>query len=195
DAEGTTSAEGQPERKILVRGKLRTVQVVESEPYGKAGRRVLKKRQPGQPRPDYRDVPRKQLRRAAEQLDLGEVYVWVTEAEYREMVAASEQEQSRLAMAEMAFGTWFDDDGADRKSTRLNSSHVKNSCAVFCLKKKKGGRPSGTLLWRRPHGAGRRRRGGSPGAGAPGRAAVQRPGAKKRRHQRPDPHSARGHRR
>src|SRR5690606_39855238 len=27
---------------------------------------------------------------------------------------------------------------ADRKSTRLNSSHVKNSYAVFCLKKKKG---------------------------------------------------------
>src|SRR5690606_12435258 len=26
--------------------------------------------------------------------------------------------------------------GADRKSTRLNSSHVKNSYAVFCLKKK-----------------------------------------------------------
>src|SRR5690606_39722584 len=28
------------------------------------------------------------------------------------------------------------DDGLDRKSTRLNSSHVKNSYAVFCLKKK-----------------------------------------------------------
>src|SRR5690606_41137972 len=27
--------------------------------------------------------------------------------------------------------------GLDRKSTRLNSSHVKNSYAVFCLKKKK----------------------------------------------------------
>src|SRR5690606_41675261 len=27
-------------------------------------------------------------------------------------------------------------DGADRKSTRLNSSHVKSSYAVFCLKKK-----------------------------------------------------------
>src|SRR5690606_41784846 len=26
--------------------------------------------------------------------------------------------------------------GVDRKSTRLNSSHVKNSYAVFCLKKK-----------------------------------------------------------
>src|SRR5690606_41270118 len=27
--------------------------------------------------------------------------------------------------------------GRDRKSTRLNSSHVKNSYAVFCLKKKR----------------------------------------------------------
>src|SRR5690625_5619181 len=27
--------------------------------------------------------------------------------------------------------------GPDRKSTRLNSSHVANSYAVFCLKKKK----------------------------------------------------------
>src|SRR5690606_41251869 len=29
------------------------------------------------------------------------------------------------------------DPEADRKSTRLNSSHVKSSYAVFCLKKKK----------------------------------------------------------
>src|SRR5690606_5697677 len=35
------------------------------------------------------------------------------------------------------------DDGEDRKSTRLNSSHVKSSYAVFCLKKKRvyGPRP------------------------------------------------------
>src|SRR5690606_40995408 len=31
---------------------------------------------------------------------------------------------------------WDKVDGADRKSTRLNSSHVKISYAVFCLKKK-----------------------------------------------------------
>src|SRR5690625_5593100 len=30
--------------------------------------------------------------------------------------------------------------GRDRKSTRLNSSHVASSYAVFCLKKKKGTR-------------------------------------------------------
>src|SRR5690349_22415351 len=32
--------------------------------------------------------------------------------------------------------------GGDRKSTRLNSSHVEISYAVFCLKKKKKNRPS-----------------------------------------------------
>src|SRR5439155_7738521 len=32
----------------------------------------------------------------------------------------------------------------DRKSTRLNSSHVAISYAVFCLKKKKGGRGWGS---------------------------------------------------
>src|SRR5690606_40472897 len=36
----------------------------------------------------------------------------------------------------MAEGFAFDNKG-DRKSTRLNSSHVKISYAVFCLKKKK----------------------------------------------------------
>src|SRR5690554_7402217 len=39
------------------------------------------------------------------------------------------------------FWTMFDDTdnpgGTDRKSTRLNSSHVRISYAVFCLKKKK----------------------------------------------------------
>src|SRR3989442_11485741 len=34
------------------------------------------------------------------------------------------------------------DEEQDRKSTRLNSSHVRISYAVFCLKKKKSQRPS-----------------------------------------------------
>src|SRR6266511_4876541 len=42
---------------------------------------------------------------------------------------------------ELEFGWLFDGEigglDADRKSTRLNSSHVKISYAVFCLKKKK----------------------------------------------------------
>src|SRR5690349_23793961 len=33
----------------------------------------------------------------------------------------------------------------DRKSTRLNSSHVEISYAVFCLKKKKSNKPQTTL--------------------------------------------------
>src|SRR3712207_7822914 len=35
------------------------------------------------------------------------------------------------------FGTVIADHPADRKSTRLNSSHANISYAVFCLKKKK----------------------------------------------------------
>src|SRR5439155_19753540 len=35
----------------------------------------------------------------------------------------------------------------DRKSTRLNSSHVAISYAVFCLKKKKNNKSSGKLIF------------------------------------------------
>src|SRR5690625_1950594 len=45
----------------------------------------------------------------------------------------------------------FTKEELDRKSTRLNSSHVAISYAVFCLKKKKNSttrlRPTQTLLW------------------------------------------------
>src|SRR5690625_7056866 len=40
----------------------------------------------------------------------------------------------------------FLDHWLDRKSTRLNSSHVAISYAVFCLKKKKTARRAGTRL-------------------------------------------------
>src|SRR3712207_8790689 len=43
-------------------------------------------------------------------------------------VAAAGDEQLRTGLPA--------DDGADRKSTRLNSSHANISYAVFCLKKK-----------------------------------------------------------
>src|SRR5690554_1868407 len=43
----------------------------------------------------------------------------------------------RLAQALAAFLDVLDDIYQDRKSTRLNSSHVRISYAVFCLKKKK----------------------------------------------------------
>src|SRR5437870_5921265 len=43
---------------------------------------------------------------------------------------------------------WYDDAGVrtrtDRKSTRLNSSHVATTYAVFCLKKKNQGYPNRT---------------------------------------------------
>src|SRR5690606_41844347 len=39
--------------------------------------------------------------------------------------------------ADLCFGKSTQTTFADRKSTRLNSSHVKISYAVFCLKKKK----------------------------------------------------------
>src|SRR5690554_7023533 len=40
------------------------------------------------------------------------------------------------APRDMPFTEMARPDSADRKSTRLNSSHVRNSYAVFCLKKK-----------------------------------------------------------
>src|SRR5436305_8599178 len=58
--------------------------------------------------------------------------------------------QRRLLAAEIAASGDFrlirqvgDDRNQDRKSTRLNSSHVRISYAVFCLKKKKKSRPTG----------------------------------------------------
>src|SRR5690606_41749522 len=41
-----------------------------------------------------------------------------------------------LTFAYLDYGVWSLVYMADRKSTRLNSSHVKISYAVFCLKKK-----------------------------------------------------------
>src|SRR5690606_41730790 len=50
-------------------------------------------------------------------------------------------EQRRVALAQLLVSEpdllILDEPTKDRKSTRLNSSHVKISYAVFCLKKKK----------------------------------------------------------
>src|SRR5690606_41853231 len=54
-------------------------------------------------------------------------------------------------------------DHVDRKSTRLNSSHVKISYAVFCLKKKKTQRSSG----RRQHTRSAEAASDPPARGAP----------------------------
>src|SRR5437667_7604184 len=56
-------------------------------------------------------------------------------------------ERTRLAGSAVpgpaARGAVSDHCSADRKSTRLNSSHITISYAVFCLKKKKSGRKEG----------------------------------------------------
>src|SRR5690606_39364463 len=41
-----------------------------------------------------------------------------------------------LGLDSTTISHWLDQAGRDRKSTRLNSSHVKISYAVFCLKTK-----------------------------------------------------------
>src|SRR5580658_8477919 len=52
--------------------------------------------------------------------------------------AVDEEDQPRIYVAPSEGGK--PSDGADRKSTRLNSSHLVISYAVFCLKKKKESR-------------------------------------------------------
>src|SRR5690242_20833651 len=53
-------------------------------------------------------------------------------------ILATDMDVAHAAGAEMALiGIDPDITGADRKSTRLNSSHMSISYAVFCLKKKK----------------------------------------------------------
>src|SRR3712207_8451155 len=75
----------------------------------------------------------KALQRIIGQVD--EIHGRVTQ-----IAAASEQQSSALAQVNTAI-TEMDkvtqQNAADRKSTRLNSSHANISYAVFCLKKKK----------------------------------------------------------
>src|SRR5215208_7391991 len=56
-------------------------------------------------------------------------YTTLFRSRVRRLLALEGQPQDRLARRP--------DDTRDRKSTRLNSSHVAISYAVFCLKKKK----------------------------------------------------------
>src|SRR5690606_41037231 len=52
--------------------------------------------------------------------------------------AEIEKRKGRSKTANSSYSPWATDyEEIDRKSTRLNSSHVKISYAVFCLKKKR----------------------------------------------------------
>src|SRR5690606_42143104 len=51
-------------------------------------------------------------------------------------LADASAQRSTVYRAVLERGTGGNADGLDRKSTRLNSSHVKISYAVICLKKK-----------------------------------------------------------
>src|SRR5690554_7679073 len=52
-------------------------------------------------------------------------------------VAIDAVKNSNLKVLEYSHSAGFESYRKDRKSTRLNSSHVRISYAVFCLKKKK----------------------------------------------------------
>src|SRR5690554_7641646 len=64
--------------------------------------------------------------------DQGQNYVVFEFDETKEISAAK-----FLESKEAGIGQLLDIETEDRKSTRLNSSHVRISYAVFCLKKKK----------------------------------------------------------
>src|SRR2546426_6150497 len=51
--------------------------------------------------------------------------------------AAGDEQRAPAALELMRLGLEAGEHGRDRKSTRLNSSHLVISYAVFCLKKKK----------------------------------------------------------
>src|SRR5256885_5562534 len=53
-----------------------------------------------------------------------------------------EKWSDQVSVVHLADDPQFTDDLEDRKSTRLNSSHLVISYAVFCLKKKKSRRPN-----------------------------------------------------
>src|SRR5690606_39347406 len=70
----------------------------------------------------------------------------------------SEAMMTTCTIIRMALGIWLRisemnmlEKPADRKSTRLNSSHVKISYAVFCLKKKKKNTNSSCQTWESYH--------------------------------------------
>src|SRR5690606_39543237 len=86
--------------------------------------------------PIFAVEPNADMRRIAER-ELGKMEDFISVPATAEDTTLSEKSVD-FVFAASAFH-WFDPLAfrADRKSTRLNSSHVKISYAVFCLKKKK----------------------------------------------------------
>src|SRR5690625_6070577 len=64
----------------------------------------------------------------------------ISASDYRKSLPSRQIIKEKMSLDEL--GMDADDLLADRKSTRLNSSHVAISYAVFCLKKKKGHTPA-----------------------------------------------------
>src|SRR5688572_32771180 len=61
----------------------------------------------------------------------------LTPADYEKDSACNQEHEPHDSPRPEACALFRDSIGADRKSTRLNSSHSQISYAVFCLKKKK----------------------------------------------------------
>src|SRR3989442_7300400 len=60
------------------------------------------------------------------------------EAEAKSLRARLEKQKADVVVSERDIAQWQQQlDDTDRKSTRLNSSHVRISYAVFCLQKQK----------------------------------------------------------
>src|SRR2546426_7030923 len=75
---------------------------------------------------------------------------------FRSEIPAPVPDLQRRARAVVAHGIEWEESRAallfgDRKSTRLNSSHLVISYAVFCLKKKKKNKDNGELMRQRTH--------------------------------------------
>src|SRR5258705_7015286 len=68
--------------------------------------------------------------------------------EHRDLLVSETGAQRQVVLA-FAFRAQFLEAAADRKSTRLNSSHLGISYAVFCLKKKKNSEIAQQPLFRR----------------------------------------------
>src|SRR5699024_11866883 len=64
------------------------------------------------------------------------MFVDTTQSDHSEICQVIENRSEKALTVDSPVRAILRDEGVDRKSTRLNSSHVSISYAVFCLKKK-----------------------------------------------------------